>query len=127
LEVSLNTLKAVRKLGVQLAIDDFGQGYSSLGYLRYFPLDVLKLDRSFLSDSVHSEQDDAIIQTVAALAHGLGIKVTVEGIETSDQLRRVSALACDHGQGYLFARPQPQTEIPAMLQQDFLNQRLLWG
>lgn len=127
MEVSLSTLKSLRELDVQLAIDDFGQGYSSLGYLRYFPLDVLKLDRSFLSDSVHPEQDDAIIQTVTALAHGLRIRVTAEGIETSDQLRRVKLLACDQGQGYLFARPQPQTNIPALLERESLDQQRQLG
>lgn len=127
MEMSVSTLNSLRQLGVQLAIDDFGQGYSSLGYLRYFPLDVLKLDRSFLSDSDHPEQDDAIIQTVTTLAHGLHIKVTVEGIETLDQLIRVKSLACDQGQGYLFARPQAPSQIPALLKRDSLSQSLHRG
>lgn len=122
MEVSLRTLNALRALGVQLAIDDFGHGYSSLGYLRYFPLDTLKLDRSFLIDSVRPDQDDAIIQAVTTLAHSLDIRVTVEGIETPEQLTRVKSLACDQGQGFLFARPRPATQIPAMLASDPMYQ-----
>lgn len=120
MEVSLNTLNALRMLGVQLAIDDFGNGYSSLGYLRYFPIDVLKLDRSFLGETMQPEQDDAIIHAVTTLAHSLNIQVTVEGIETPEHLMRVKSLACDQGQGYFFARPEEVTDVPGLLEQESL-------
>ena len=126
MEVSQNTLSALRTLGVQLAIDDFGNGYSSLGYLRYFPIDVLKLDRSFLIESRNPEQDDAIIHAVTTLAHSLDITVTVEGIETPGQLMRIRSLDCDQGQGYFLARPQPAGSIPALLDRDSLDQQQLY-
>lgn len=121
MEQSLNTLSTLRAIGVQLAIDDFGHGYSSLAYLRYFPINVLKLDRSFLIESDRPDQDDAIIQAVTTLAHSLDVKVTVEGIETPDQLMRVNSLACDQGQGFLFAQAHPATDVPALFERNLLS------
>jgi EAL domain-containing protein (putative c-di-GMP-specific phosphodiesterase class I) len=94
-----------------LAIDDFGTGYSSLGTLRHFPVDTLKIDRSFV-DGLGAESDDSVIVSgVIGLAHGLGLRVVAEGVETADQLARLHELGCDLGQGYYFSRPLPPGEI----------------
>jgi EAL domain-containing protein (putative c-di-GMP-specific phosphodiesterase class I) len=104
-EHTIQTLLALRGLGVRLAIDDFGTGYSSLSYLRRFPVDTLKIDRSFVSSLTIDESAAAIVQAVDALARALKIDVTAEGIETPDQLARVERLLHGHAQGYYFSRP----------------------
>ncbi len=111
------TLRTLRELGVRLVLDDFGTGYSSLAYLSTMPLDIIKVDRAFVSGLADSATDHSIIAAVVALAHGLGIEVTAEGIEREDQLDAVVALACDYGQGYLFSRPLPPTEIEAFMEE----------
>jgi EAL domain-containing protein (putative c-di-GMP-specific phosphodiesterase class I) len=98
-------LTELKSLGVRLAIDDFGTGYSSLSYLHRFPIDVLKIDRSFVGRLGRERHDFAIVEAVIALARGLNMDVTAEGIETSEQLSRLNALRCHRGQGYYFARP----------------------
>jgi EAL domain-containing protein (putative c-di-GMP-specific phosphodiesterase class I) len=115
--ISIPTLEALRELGVRLAIDDFGTGYSSLAYLKRFPVDTLKVDRSFVDGIDQDEQDSAIVRSVVALARALGLTVTAEGIETEDQLETLRTLACDEGQGYLFQRPQPADVIGDLLRQ----------
>jgi EAL domain-containing protein (putative c-di-GMP-specific phosphodiesterase class I) len=115
-ESTANILADLKRLGVRLAIDDFGTGYSSLSYLHRFPIDVLKIDRSFvgrLGSGAHN--DVAIVEAVIALARGLNMEVTAEGIETADQLARLGALGCDNGQGYYFARPRPAHEAIELL------------
>ncbi len=102
---TIQTFQALRGLGVRLAIDDFGTGYSSLAYLKRFPVDTLKIDRSFVDGIGSDEQDSAIVRSVVSLARTLGLSVTAEGIETEAQLAALRNLACDEGQGYLFARP----------------------
>ncbi len=104
-EASVERLRGLRALGVRLVLDDFGTGYSSLAYLRRLPLDTIKVDRSFVSGLGEEPVDLPIVKTVIALAHGLGIDVVAEGIETQAQLEALRALACDRGQGYWFARP----------------------
>jgi diguanylate cyclase (GGDEF)-like protein/PAS domain S-box-containing protein len=104
---TIQTFQALRGLGVRLAIDDFGTGYSSLAYLKRFPVDTLKIDRSFVDGVASDEQDAAIVRSVVALARTLGLRVTAEGIETPSQLEALRALSCDEGQGYFFQRPQP--------------------
>jgi len=104
---TLSTLNGLKQLGVKLAIDDFGTGWSSLGHLRRFPIDVVKLDRSFVSGLDREPQDVSIAAAIISLAHALGLSTVAEGIETGEQLAVLASLGCDLGQGYLFARPGP--------------------
>ncbi len=109
------TLRALHELGVRVALDDFGTGYSSLAYLSRLPLDVIKVDRSFVAGLHDSPANLAIIRAVVGLAQGLGIAVTAEGIEREDQLEALRELGCDRGQGFLFARPRPAAEAGSAL------------
>jgi EAL domain-containing protein (putative c-di-GMP-specific phosphodiesterase class I) len=98
-------LLALKDLGVRLAIDDFGTGYSSLGYLRQFDVDCLKIDRSFVRGIAGSSESAALINTLVRLGKSLNLDTLAEGIEDQDQLRALQRQSCDHGQGYLFAKP----------------------
>jgi diguanylate cyclase (GGDEF)-like protein len=116
-EESATTLRALRELGIHLVLDDFGTGYSSLSYLRRLPLDTIKIDRSFVDgiDSDGAGSNLPIVQAIIALAHGLGIEVVAEGIETAGQAARLRALMCDRGQGYFYARPQAPEALRPLL------------
>jgi diguanylate cyclase (GGDEF)-like protein/PAS domain S-box-containing protein len=106
----------LKGLGIQIAIDDFGTGYSSLNYLKQFPVDTLKIDRSFVDGLGRDANDAAIVQSIIALARSLQLTVTGEGIETTEQLAELQALGCDRGQGYHFARPLTPELIPELLE-----------
>jgi EAL domain-containing protein (putative c-di-GMP-specific phosphodiesterase class I) len=106
-EQTLSMLRRLHQLGVSIALDDFGTGYSSLSYLRKFPLDKLKIDRSFVTDIATRSDQVAIIQAVLSIARALGISVTAEGVETVIQKDFLQALGCDNAQGYLFGKPVP--------------------
>ena len=110
IEETLATLAALKALGVRLALDDFGTGHSSLAYLQRLPLNMLKIDRSFFRDTVENR---AIVRAVAELAHGLGLGVTAEGLETAEQVAWASAIGCERGQGFYFARPLPPEALAA--------------
>ncbi|MBW4638829.1 MAG: EAL domain-containing protein [Gloeocapsa sp. UFS-A4-WI-NPMV-4B04] len=97
-------LVQLKKLGIQVYIDDFGTGYSSLSYLHRFPIDALKIDRSFIS-RMNINNESEIVQTIMTMAHNLGMSVVAEGIETIEQLNQLKSLQCEYGQGYLFAKP----------------------
>ena len=106
-EATAHTLQALKDLGVGLSIDDFGTGYSSLSYLKRFPVDVLKIDRSFVDGLGTDADDHAIVGAVVSLAHALGLSVVAEGVETTSQLNELRRLGCDSAQGYLLGRPEP--------------------
>jgi diguanylate cyclase (GGDEF)-like protein len=110
-ESSLAVLQQLRTLGVRVVLDDFGTGYSSLAYLRQLPLDTIKVDRSFVTDLDVRDPNVGIIRAVVSLAHGLGITVVAEGIETDEQARRLRELGCDMGQGYVWAHPADALRI----------------
>ncbi len=114
-EASRAMLEQLDQLGVQLAIDDFGTGYSSLAYLKQFPVDVLKIDRTFVDGLPDDAEDMAIVTTILRLAESLGMVVTAEGIETTQQAATLRGLGCRLGQGYLFARPMPAIEMQTKL------------
>ncbi len=105
-ETSVDSMVALRALGVRLSIDDFGTGYSSLGYLRRFPVDTVKVDRSFVDGLGTESEDSAIVAAVVSLGHTLGLSVVAEGVETERQLAELRALGCDRAQGFWFAPPQ---------------------
>ncbi len=104
-EVAAVTLGKLRALGVRLSIDDFGTGYSSLSYLNRFPLDILKIDRSFISTMNDSDENLQIVKTIVTLAGNLGMEVIAEGVETEEQLNQLRLLKCQYAQGFLFSRP----------------------
>lgn len=117
-EASHVTLAKLKALGVRLAIDDFGTGYSSLSYLRRFPVDQLKVDRSFVDGLGSDPNDSAIVTAIITLAHTLGLEAVAEGVETAEQLSELRRLSCDKGQGFLMARPATAAEVETMLATD---------
>ena len=110
------TLLALQRLGVRLMLDDFGTGYSSLGYLRRYPLDVIKIDRAFVDDlGGDGLGDAAIIQAIIGMAKALGMRVVPEGVETEGQLKRLVELGCDYAQGFFLSRPLPADQLESLL------------
>ncbi|CAK0769088.1 diguanylate cyclase [uncultured Gammaproteobacteria bacterium] len=114
-EESINTLRSLKELGIRLSIDDFGTGYSSLSYLYKLPLDAIKIDRSFISVMHQSEENRSIVRLIVDLARLLGFNVVAEGIESVADVILLRALACDYGQGYLFAKPLAPAEAEALV------------
>jgi diguanylate cyclase (GGDEF)-like protein len=112
---ALDVVNALHDLGGQLALDDFGTGHSSLLVLKRLPIQTVKVDRAFVRGLDDDDQDAAIVEAVASLAHALGLRAVAEGIETETQRRKCQELGCDLGQGFLFARPQPAAEMTALL------------
>jgi len=113
-----STLREIRGLGIHLSVDDFGTGYSSLTYLKRFPVEAIKIDRSFVSGLGIEDEDSTIVEAVIQLGRALGLTVVAEGVESPLQLQRLRDLKCDRGQGYLFGRPRPanliETELSAI-------------
>jgi diguanylate cyclase (GGDEF)-like protein len=118
-ETTLAVLHQLRALGIRIAMDDFGTGYSSLTYLQCFPFDKIKIDRSFVKDIAENTGSLNIVRAVAALANGLGMTATAEGVETSEQLDRITSEGCTEMQGFLFSKPLPAHEIERL----FLSER----
>jgi diguanylate cyclase (GGDEF)-like protein len=115
-EATVFKLRALKALGINLAVDDFGTGYSSLAYLKRFPIDVLKIDRAFVGGLADGEHDVAIVQTVVSLAKALGLRTTAEGIEEQAQWELLEEFGCDQGQGYFYSRPLRADAIPVLLE-----------
>ncbi|WP_432258084.1 EAL domain-containing protein [Cupriavidus sp. TMH.W2] len=126
-ERTVEVLGQLRQLGVRISIDDFGTGYSSLSYLHRFPLDVLKIDRSFVARLGRDNEGAQIVQTIMSLARNLGIEVVAEGTETSGHVNHLRSLGCDFGQGYYFSRPLESNQISALLENVNLEARPSWG
>lgn len=114
-EVTINTLHKLKSMGIRLSIDDFGTGYSSLSYLKRFPIDTLKIDKSFINDITTNSDDYAIASTIIAMAHNLRLKVIAEGVETKEQLDMLRDKDCDEVQGYYFSHPLPEHELKQFL------------
>jgi diguanylate cyclase (GGDEF)-like protein len=112
---TISILRQLQDIGVTIAIDDFGTGYSSLNAIKYFPLHILKIDRSFVHDAVQDPSDAAIAKTIVALGKGLGLNVLAEGVETQEQLDFLRSIQCDSAQGYFFSKPLPPEEIAKLL------------
>ncbi|MBL6935976.1 MAG: EAL domain-containing protein [Alphaproteobacteria bacterium] len=115
-EKMMTALQDLRKKGVSLSVDDFGTGYSSLGYLRRFPIDILKIDRSFVENVANNPEDKALVEAIIAMARSLNLKVVAEGLETQEQMKILQDLNCDLAQGFLISKPMPADEFVAFLQ-----------
>jgi EAL domain-containing protein (putative c-di-GMP-specific phosphodiesterase class I) len=116
-EQTVSILKGLKALGVKIAIDDFGTGYSSLTYLHRFPIDTLKVDRSFVR-AIDQKEGQAVAKTIVALAKSLELKTVAEGIETKEQIEFMQSLDCDYFQGFIFAKPMPQNDLIEFLKND---------
>jgi EAL domain-containing protein (putative c-di-GMP-specific phosphodiesterase class I) len=114
-ENSIAMLQRIKELGARISIDDFGTGYSSLSYLHRFPVDTLKVDRSFVSTMEAGTENGEIVRTIIALARALKLSVVAEGIESIHQFHQLRTLRCEYGQGYLFSRPLPVKEAEKLL------------
>jgi diguanylate cyclase (GGDEF)-like protein/PAS domain S-box-containing protein len=110
-ELTLKTLNELKAMGIRISIDDFGTGYSSLSYLKKFPIDTIKIDRSFVSDIHHDSNDAAIVLAIIALAHSLGLKVIAEGVEMREQADYLKLHGCEKVQGFLYSQPVPAHEF----------------
>ncbi len=117
IETTIYQLGLLKNKNFTIYIDDFGTGYSSLSYLQRLPVDVLKIDQSFIGMLGKTEGSEAIVRSVIALAHSLKLKAIAEGVETKEQLALLQSLGCDYAQGYLFSKPRPANEITRMLEE----------
>ena len=122
-DLTVQRLRALKALGIRLAIDDFGTGYSSLSYLRRFPVDILKIDRSFVSGVGDGSQDSVLTEAIVMLARTLQLKVVAERIEQPAQLAFLRELGCDLGQGYYFARPLPVDQMQGYMDEQRVDTR----
>jgi len=123
---SMKILREIRELGASIALDDFGTGYSSLGYLKDFPLTHIKIDRSFVTDIETNERDATLVQSIISMAHGMGLKVTAEGVENESQADLLHHFGCDEMQGFLFSKPVPGNVATALLQDGIKHRIASW-
>jgi EAL domain-containing protein (putative c-di-GMP-specific phosphodiesterase class I) len=121
-ERSIKTLENLKKIGITLSVDDFGTGYSSLSYLKLFPIDLLKIDRSFVTDIPDNKHDMAVVEAIIAMGHALGMSVLAEGVETERQFRFLADRGCDYIQGYYLSRPVTFEMIINMLEAERLSE-----
>jgi len=108
-------LQALRHLGHTISVDDFGTGYSSLSYMKRLPLNIIKIDRSFIQTVPHDQNDVEISQAIISLSHSLGYRVVAEGVETADQLEFLLQRSCNYAQGYYFSRPVTEIDFPGVV------------
>ncbi|MDP9108367.1 MAG: EAL domain-containing protein [Pseudomonadota bacterium] len=122
---AIRLLGQIKAIGVQMSLDDFGTGYSNMSYLKKFPIERLKIDKSFVMNMANDADDASIVRAVIALSHSLGIEVIAEGIETREVLALLKTLRCDEAQGYFFSKPLPELSLQGLLQTglDFANNR----
>jgi EAL domain-containing protein (putative c-di-GMP-specific phosphodiesterase class I) len=120
-EMATQTISSLRAAGVELSIDDFGTGYSSLSYLHRLPVSYLKIDRSFITQMIESEENSEIVHTIIRLAQNLKMKVIAEGIETKQQLAQLKSLNCEYGQGYIFAKPMEAQAAETFIAKSLVN------
>jgi diguanylate cyclase len=118
-------LEELSELGVVVAIDDFGTGYSSMSYLQRFPIDKLKIDRSFISDVASNAGDESIVRAIISLAHGLRLKVIAEGVESEEQLGILRRMGCDQYQGFYRSPAVPAAEIEKFARNDAARQKTI--
>jgi EAL domain-containing protein (putative c-di-GMP-specific phosphodiesterase class I) len=111
----LETLHGLKQLGVRIALDDFGTGFSSLSYLRRFPFDKIKIDRSFILELLKTKEANAVVKAIADLAAALNMETTAEGVEEAEQVEALRAHGCTNVQGYLFSKPVPASEVLALI------------
>lgn len=114
-ELALKNVTRMKKMGLRFSIDDFGTGYSSLAYLKKFPIDEIKIDKSFVMNMAKSQEDVVIVHSIIDLGHNLGLKVVAEGVEDRESMDLLTKLGCDEAQGYYFSRPLPPGEVPERL------------
>ncbi|HYE13863.1 MAG TPA: EAL domain-containing protein [Pyrinomonadaceae bacterium] len=119
IDTAIDTLERLRSLGVELSIDDFGTGYSSLSYLHRFPINTLKIDRSFVTRMSDNAENAEIVRTIITLARSLEMSVVAEGVERMEQLERLKALDCDLGQGFIFSRPVDERQARSLASVNF--------
>jgi EAL domain-containing protein (putative c-di-GMP-specific phosphodiesterase class I) len=110
-ENTVEIFNKLKEMGIKLSIDDFGTGYSSLNYLKHFPVDRIKIDKSFVADVFHNESDAAIIEAIVSMAQSLSLRVVAEGVENSDQLHSLTKLGCDEVQGFYLAMPMQAKDL----------------
>ena len=115
IERNILTLRDLKSLGIQLSVDDFGTGHSSLAYLKRFPIDTLKIDRSFVRDIAINQDDASIVSSIISLAHNLKLNVIAEGLETESQMDILREQGCNEMQGYYFCKPLPSDQIETLL------------
>ena len=120
-EQSKKILWNLKEMGINISLDDFGTGYSSLSYLREFPIDILKIDKSFIFNLNSSLKDASIVSAIISMAHSLDMTVVAEGIETKDQYKRLVESGCDYGQGYLFSKPVSSSNLEVFMHRSFLK------
>lgn len=121
LDTTMEILNTLKNKGVRLSVDDFGTGYSSLSYLKRFPIDTLKIDKSFVNDITTDPSDKAIVAAITVMAQQLKLEVVAEGVETSAQLEYLRELSCHYVQGYYFSKPLPAAEALLFLQQGIIS------
>ena len=117
-ENSFAILKQIQEMGLRVTMDDFGTGYSSLAYLKDFPLECIKIDRSFVKDIDKDENANKLIASIISIAHGLGLEVVAEGVEEKYQADHLIALGCEYIQGYYYGRPMPQSEVAEIIKKE---------